>query len=175
MERSRTKAVIGAGILTLAVDMIVGVPWFVSWPLAGAGLFLLTWGVMPARTSRAIAALPMGENINTKLDEFGEWLEGAAAKTVYDQEIASALQDAYECGAELYDARRRMDDRNWIPEMEKWVGETTELLSSTISDDAYLFKTNCAKPGSNLPTEFEAKVQLLRWIVAKYLSRKKGS
>ena len=66
-----------------------------------------------------------------------------------------------------------MSDKDWILEMEGWIRETTELLSSTIPDDAYLFKTNCAKPGSNQPTEFEAKVQVLRTIVAKYLSREK--
>ncbi|MCH9010324.1 MAG: hypothetical protein IIC21_06855, partial [Chloroflexi bacterium] len=88
----RTKAVIGVGILMLAVEMIVGVPWFVSWPLAGMGLFLLAWGVMPARVSQAIAALPGGENVNIKLDEFGAWLEGAVAEKVYDPDFAIALE-----------------------------------------------------------------------------------
>jgi hypothetical protein len=79
MPRSRTLILVGGGITALAVDMIVGVPWFVSWALLMAGLFLLAWGVAPIAVMRGVAALPMGARLTHGLNEFNRWIVGATS------------------------------------------------------------------------------------------------
>ena len=169
MQPARTKIIIGAFVIAVAVEMITDPPWFISWPLLGVGIFVLVWGVAPNRVLGFIRSMPMGPPTADYLIRLDRWVMGSASVEQFDAGTAQTLQDLYRSGIEFAEKSRA-----GISEIghDAWIKEVTVFLSEHVSGEAaYVFGTECAKLGSNYNTEFIAKVQTLRTIVANYLAR----
>ena len=169
MQPARTKIIIGAFIIAVAVEMITDPPWFISWPLLGVGIFILGWGVAPRQVLGFISSMPLGHPTADYLIRLDHWVMGSASLEQFDAGTAQALQDLYQRGLEFADK-----SRVGIQEIghDAWIKEVTKFLSENVSSEAaYVFGTECAKLSANYNTEFIAKVQTLRTIVANYLAR----
>ena len=149
--------------------MITDPPWFISWPLLGVGIFILVWGVAPSQVLGFIRSMPLGAPTADYLIRLDHWVMGSASVEQFDAGTAQTLQELYRRGLEL--ANKGQAGISEIGH-DVWIKEVTVILSENVSSEsAYVFGTECAKPGSNYNTEFVAKVQTLRTIVADYLAR----
>lgn len=102
----------------MAANMVVGIPWFISWPLLFSGLFLLAWGIAPIAIMRGVAVLPSGTRLTFALNKFDRWLAGAAGAGENLHRLSYKMED----GLRILNRPVYSDDefRDWKADQEAW-------------------------------------------------------
>ena len=153
MQRRRAPILVGVAIIALAADMIVGIPWFISWPLLSIGLFLLAWGVAPGAVMRGVAALPSGTRLTVALNEFDRWLAGATGA----QESLDRLSYKMDDGLEILNRRVNSADefRDWMADEDAWVSDIFSEIETHFSRaQAVTFRTVGSVVAADIPPSY---------------------
>ena len=156
MQRRRAQILVGAGIIALAANMVVGIPWFISWPLLFFGLFLLAWGVAPVVIMRGIAALPSGERLTFALIEFDRWLAG----TTGAHETLDGLSYKMDEGLRILNRPINSEDefRDWLVDQEAWVGNIFSEIETHFSRaQAVTFRAVGSVLAADMPPSFSSE------------------
>ncbi len=153
MQRRRAQILVGVGIIALAANMVVGIPWFISWPLLFFGLFLLAWGVAPVVIMRGIAALPSGARLTFALNEFDRWLAG----TTGAQESLDRLSYKMDDGLRILNRPVNSEDefRDWMADREAWVDDIFSEIETHFSRaQAVTFRAVGSVLAADMPPSF---------------------
>ena len=161
MARRRTQILVGVGIIALAANMIVGIPWFVSWPFLLVGIFLLAWGLFPAAVVRAVTALPGGPKMNHALTEFDQWLAG----TTGAGEILDRLSYKMDDGLKLLNRPVNSEDefREWGANHDAWLNEVfSEIETNFNRAQAVTFRSVGSVLAADFPPSFSGPHNTLK-------------
>ncbi len=153
MQRRRAQILVGVGIIALAADMIVGIPWFISWPFLFIGLFLLAWGVAPGAVMRGVAALPSGTRLTFALNEFDRWLAG----TTGAQDILDRLSYKMDDGLRILNRPVNSEDefRDWMADQKAWIDDIFSEIETHFSRaQAVTFRTVGSVLAADMPPSF---------------------
>lgn len=136
--------------------MIVGIPWFISWPFLFIGLFLLAWGVAPGAVMRGVLALPSGTRLTFALNEFDRWLAG----TTGAQESLDRLSYKMDDGLGILNRRVNSADefRDWTADQKAWVDDIFSEIETHFSRaQAVTFRTVGSVFAAAMPPSFSPK------------------